>query len=250
MGGHKWVPQNRGLNVCTSGYGCTSCAVFYRYDLDPFSYERLEADSEAAHAARVEALRVAAQAVEAEAAAAVLRDTVGAAFPRIFFEDVEKPHQEPLFERIELSERDRVRILSFNSPSSSSDDETLRASPVSLLLWLPSLFATFFALARCTIFALLVLLAFLPSAKAMEMPPFGAPPSPSGGGGANTAFAAGAVAVAALGYARLHGATTRLDYKRRRCSPCSSPPPPSPGSQPHLDFQCNVLPQTLPECPQ
>jgi len=28
MGGHKWVPQNRGLNVCTSGYGCTT-AVYY-----------------------------------------------------------------------------------------------------------------------------------------------------------------------------------------------------------------------------
>jgi hypothetical protein len=149
MGGHKWVPQNRGLNVCTSGFGCTSCAVYY-----------------------------------------------------------EEPSTSP------------------------ADGE---ASPMSLVSWLPSFFATLLALARCTMFALFVLMAFLPSAKAMDVPPFGVPPSPSGGGGANTALAAGAAAVAALGFAQLHGATARLGkkgFQRKVLTAVPSPLAPSSPGEP------------------
>ena len=36
MGGHKWIPQNRGLNVCTSGYGrCAAPPPLYERDPVP-----------------------------------------------------------------------------------------------------------------------------------------------------------------------------------------------------------------------
>ena len=46
MGGHNWVPQNRGLHECTSGYGCKSNAVYY--EERTFSIECNEAISAAA----------------------------------------------------------------------------------------------------------------------------------------------------------------------------------------------------------
>jgi hypothetical protein len=48
MGGHNWVPQNRGLHVYTCGYGCKSNAVYYEERMDHFSIERNEAISAAA----------------------------------------------------------------------------------------------------------------------------------------------------------------------------------------------------------
>ena len=127
MGGHKWVPQNRGLNVCTSGFGCTSCAAAYFY----------------------------------------------------------------------------------NSPTSPSNDNALRASPVSAASWLLPFLVNFLSLARVTIFALLIL-AFLPGAKAMDMTPLGVLASPAGGGSALTAVAA----AGAAGAAALALLSARLQKKR------------------------------------
>ena len=70
MGGHKWVPQNRGLNVCTSGYGCTT-AVYYDERLDHFSYARYEANEIARAAARELELRARARAALRDAERAV-----------------------------------------------------------------------------------------------------------------------------------------------------------------------------------
>ena len=136
MGGHKWVPQNRGLNVCTSGYGCTICAVYYEERVDYFSYERYEAFCEAQFAARMEALRVAAQAeeAEAEAKAAAHRDMFD--FSREFLEGpfaVKEPRQPLLIDPLpefQLNARGCEWDYPIDPSTSPSDGEALRASPV------------------------------------------------------------------------------------------------------------------------
>ena len=209
MGGHKWVPQNRGLNVCTSGYGNTT-AVYYDERLDHFSYARYEANEIARAAARELELRAALRDAERAVKEAFLAE--------LFFVDHSAVEEQRLLLPFKLR---KLELF----PSVSS--EALRPSPVILLSWLPAFFAAFLALARCTIFVLLVLLALLPSVKAMEMPPFGVPPSPSG----NTAFAAGAVAVSALAIARLHGAKVEVGVKGfQRKKPPAVPAPLAPAS--------------------
>ena len=218
MGGHKWVPQNRGLNVCTSGYGNTT-AVYYDERLDHFSYARYEANEIARAAARELELRAALR----DAERAVKEDFLA----ELFFVDHSAVEEQRLLLPFKLRE---LELFPSVSSSFSSDGEAQRPSPVILLSWLPAFFAAFLALARCTIFVLLVLLALLPSVKAMEMPPFGVPPSPSGGS-VNTAFAAGAVAVSALAIARLHGGKVEVGVKGfQRKKPPAVPAPLAPAS--------------------
>ena len=207
MGGHKWVPQNRGLNVCTSGYGNTT-AVYYDERLDHFSYARYEANEIARAAARELELRAALR----DAERAVKEEFIA----ELFFVDHSAVEEQRLLLPFKLR---KLELF----PS-----EALRPSPVILLSWLPAFFAASLALARCTIFVLLVLLALLPSVKAMEMPPFGVPPSPSG----NTAFAAGAVAVSALAIARLHGAKVEVGVKGFQRKPTAVPAPLAPSLAP------------------
>jgi hypothetical protein len=133
MGGHKWVPQNRGLNVCTSGYGNTT-AVYYDERLDHFSYARYEANEIARAAAREIELR--AQLRDAE------RVDREAFLAELFFVDHSAVEEQRL-----LPPRKLELFSSVSSPSSSDGE-----APVSVLSWLPTFFAAFLALARCTIF--------------------------------------------------------------------------------------------------
>ena len=123
MGGHKWVPQNRGLNVCTSGYGNTT-AVYYDERLDHFSYARYEANEIARAAARELELRAALRDAERAVKEAFLAE--------LFFVDHSAVEEQRLLLPFKLR---KLELF----PSVSS--EALRPSPVILLSWLPAFFA-------------------------------------------------------------------------------------------------------------